>query len=104
MLPTKVCVPRRRGPTVPRPRLSAQLSRGIDARLTLVSAPAGFGKTTLVAAWLASAAPCDRLTAWLSLDQNDNDPTGFLDMCDRRSTDGCADGGHRSSGSHRCGA
>ncbi len=74
---TKLYVPRRRGATVPRPRLSARLSRGIDARLTLVSAPAGFGKTTLVAVWLASAAPPDRLTAWLSLDQNDNDPTAF---------------------------
>jgi len=52
---------------VPRRRLSDRLSRGIDARLTLVSAPAGFGKTTLVADWRASGAPHERLIAWLSL-------------------------------------
>ena len=74
---TKLFVPRRRGATVPRPRLSDRLSRGIDARLTLVSAPAGFGKTTLLAAWLASAPRPEGLTAWLSLDQSDNDPTTF---------------------------
>ena len=74
---TKLYVPRRRGATVPRPRLSDRLSRGIDARLTLVSAPAGFGKTTLLAAWLASAPRPEGLTAWLSLDQSDNDPTTF---------------------------
>jgi LuxR family transcriptional regulator, maltose regulon positive regulatory protein len=62
---------------VPRPRLSERLSRGLDARLTLVSAPAGFGKTTLLATWLASAAQRERSTAWLSLDQSDNDPTTF---------------------------
>ena len=64
---------------MPRPRLSERLSRGIDARLTLVSAPAGFGKTTLLAAWLASASVAQReyLAAWLSLDQTDNDPTTF---------------------------
>src|SRR5918912_1054775 len=77
IIQTKLYVPRRRGATVPRPRLSDRLSRGIDARLTLVSAPAGFGKTTLLATWLASAAQRDRLTAWLSLDQGDNDPTAF---------------------------
>ncbi|HZB96286.1 MAG TPA: LuxR C-terminal-related transcriptional regulator [Herpetosiphonaceae bacterium] len=60
-----------------RPRLNDRLSRGIDARLTLVSAPAGFGKTTLVAAWLASAPQPEHLTAWLSLDQSDNDRTAF---------------------------
>jgi LuxR family maltose regulon positive regulatory protein len=49
----------------------------IDARLMLVSAPAGFGKTTLLAAWLASLAQRERLTAWLSLDQSDSDPTHF---------------------------
>src|SRR5918911_3074432 len=74
---TKLYVPRRRGATVPRPRLSERLSRGIDARLTLVSAPAGFGKTTLLADWLASPSQPERLTAWLSLDHSDNDPTTF---------------------------
>jgi LuxR family transcriptional regulator, maltose regulon positive regulatory protein len=74
---TKLYVPRRRGTTVARPRLAERLSRGTDAKLTLVSAPAGFGKTTLLAAWLASAGQRERLTAWLSLDQSDNDPTAF---------------------------
>jgi LuxR family maltose regulon positive regulatory protein len=76
---TKLSVPRRRAATVPRPRLGERLSRGLDARLTLVSAPAGFGKTTLVSGWLASAeaARPERKAAWLSLDQADNDPTTF---------------------------
>src|SRR5919199_1381917 len=77
IIQTKLYVPRRRGATVPRPRLSDRLSGGIDARLTLVSAPAGFGKTTLLAAWLASAVRPEGLTAWLSLDQSDNDPATF---------------------------
>jgi LuxR family transcriptional regulator, maltose regulon positive regulatory protein len=77
IIQTKLYVPRRRATTVPRPRLSDRLSGGIDARLTVVSAPAGFGKTTLLATWLASAPVPERLTAWLSLDQSDNDPTTF---------------------------
>ena len=44
-------------------------------KLTLISAPAGFGKTTLVSEWLAD---CERPVAWLSLDEGDNDPTRFL--------------------------
>ena len=76
---TKLYVPRRRAATVPRQRLIDRLNRGIDARLTLISAPAGFGKTTLVSGWLASASAAERqhLIAWLSLDQSDNDPTTF---------------------------
>jgi LuxR family maltose regulon positive regulatory protein len=77
IIQTKLYVPSRSGVTVPRPRLSERLSRGLDARLMLVSAPAGFGKTTLLAAWLASGPQPERLTAWLSLDQSDNDPTAF---------------------------
>ena len=44
-------------------------------RLTLISASAGFGKTTLVSEWIAG---CERPVAWLSLDEGDNDPTRFL--------------------------
>jgi LuxR family maltose regulon positive regulatory protein len=62
---------------VPRTRLDERLSRGMDARLTLVSAPAGFGKTTLLGSWLVSDPQPERLTAWLSLDQSDNDQTAF---------------------------
>src|SRR5207248_10231039 len=74
---TKLYVPRRRAATVPRPRLSDRLRRGIEARLTLVSAPAGFGKTTLLAAALQGTADGKRVIAWLSLDPSDNDPTAF---------------------------
>ena len=61
----------------PRPRLGGQLSRGSQARLTLISAPAGFGKTTLLTAWLAAAAREDRTVAWLSLDEGDRQPATF---------------------------
>ena len=73
-------VPRSRRGLVPRPRLSERLDRGIASKLMLVSAPAGFGKTTLLTEWLAAgpAAPADeRLAAWLSLDRGDNDPASF---------------------------
>jgi LuxR family maltose regulon positive regulatory protein len=75
LLATKLHVPRRRRGLVPRPRLSARLDRGAEAPLTLVSASAGFGKTTLLTEWLPAAD--SRSTAWLSLDQRDNDPVVF---------------------------
>ncbi len=77
LLETKLHVPRRRRALVARPRLSELLSRGAESTLTLVSAPAGFGKTTLLAQWLAAAAAGGRSTAWLSLDERDNDPALF---------------------------
>src|SRR5215207_5126288 len=77
LLETKLHVPRRRHGLVPRPRLSERLSRGTESALTLVSAPAGFGKTTLLAEWLAAAPADERSAAWLSLDQRDNDPALF---------------------------
>ena len=55
LLETKLHVPGRRRGLVARPRLSERLSRGAESALTLVSAPAGFGKTTLLAEWLAAA-------------------------------------------------
>ena len=77
LLATKLHVPRRQRDLVARPRLSERLSRGAESALTLVSAPAGFGKTTLLTQWLA-APPADRWSvAWLSLDQRDNDPGLF---------------------------
>src|SRR5580700_8785397 len=54
LLETKLYVPRSRRPLVPRPRLSDRLDRGTASKLTLVSAPAGFGKTTLLTEWLAA--------------------------------------------------
>jgi LuxR family maltose regulon positive regulatory protein len=77
LLETKLHVPRWRRNLVARPRLSERLSRGAESALTLVSAPAGFGKTTLLAEWLAVAAADGRSVAWLSLDQRDNDPALF---------------------------
>ncbi len=80
LLETKLYVPRPRSGLVSRPRLSERLDRGAASKLMLVSAPAGFGKTTLLAEWLAKgpAAPTyERLTAWLSLDRADNDPACF---------------------------
>jgi LuxR family transcriptional regulator, maltose regulon positive regulatory protein len=80
LLEMKLYVPRWQGGLVPRPRLSERLDRGTASKLVLVSAPAGFGKTTLLAQWLAAgpAASSDaRSAAWLSLDREDNDPTTF---------------------------
>lgn len=77
LLETKVHVPRRRRGLVARPRLLERLDRGTEAALTLVSAPAGFGKTTVLTDWLASVAAEGRSVAWLSLDQRDNDPAVF---------------------------
>jgi len=80
LLETKLFLPRPRRGLVPRPRLSERLDRGSASKLMLVSAPAGFGKTTLLAEWLAAgpAAPTDeRSAAWLSLDRGDNDPASF---------------------------
>ncbi len=72
LVETKLHAPRRRG-VVARPRLRDRLSRRGPPSLTLVSAAAGFGKTTLVADWFADGPA----TAWLSLDRRDNDPTLF---------------------------
>ena len=63
---------------VARPRLSKRLDPEEGRRLTLVSAPAGFGKTTLLGDWLKGRAGEDRPVAWLSLDGGDNDPARFL--------------------------
>jgi len=79
LLETKFFVPRSRG-GLPRPRLSERLDRETASKLMLVSAPAGFGKTTLLTEWLAAgpAGPAgERLAAWLSLDRGDNDPVSF---------------------------
>jgi LuxR family transcriptional regulator, maltose regulon positive regulatory protein len=77
LLETKLRVPRLRRALVARPRLSERLSRGAESALTLLSAPAGFGKTTLLTEWLADAPADGRSAAWLSLDQRDNDPAVF---------------------------
>jgi hypothetical protein len=77
LLETKLYVPRLRRGLVARPRLSERLSRGAESKLTLISAPAGFGKTTLLAEWMATAPARERPTAWLSLDPSDNEAASF---------------------------
>ncbi|MGD8623565.1 MAG: LuxR C-terminal-related transcriptional regulator [Anaerolineae bacterium] len=75
LLQTKLYVPPVRAELVSRPRLVERLSAGPDHKLTVVSAPAGFGKTTLVTQWLKGA-QCP--SAWLALDEGDNDLARFL--------------------------
>jgi LuxR family transcriptional regulator, maltose regulon positive regulatory protein len=75
LLATKLYIPPPRPNVVLRPRLSERLNAGLHRKLTLISAPAGFGKTTLISAWVAR---CDRQVAWLSLDEGDSNPTRFL--------------------------
>ncbi len=80
LLETKLYVPRSRRGLVSRPRLSERLDRGTASKLMLISAPAGFGKTTLLTEWLAAGPDgpaAERLVAWLSLDRADNDPASF---------------------------
>jgi LuxR family transcriptional regulator, maltose regulon positive regulatory protein len=99
LLATKLYIPPPRPNVVLRPRLIERLNQGLQHKLTLISAPAGFGKTTLLSEWVASlnsevsvlsselAIHCQFKTqnsklntpvAWLSLDEGDNDPTRFL--------------------------
>ena len=75
ILTTKLYVPAPQPHAVLRPRLVARLKEGLHGRLTLLSAPAGFGKTTLLGQWLSGL---EHPTAWLSLDKEDNDPARFL--------------------------
>src|SRR6202011_6008625 len=75
ILATKLYSPPPPLKAVPRPGLVERLNEGLHRKLTLISAPAGFGKTTLVSAWVAGS---DRQVAWLSLDEGDNVPTRFL--------------------------
>lgn len=88
LLQTKLYIPRLRPSLIPRPRLVAKLRQVFDSRaalfdgrLALISAPAGYGKTTLVSEWLAQLSDQEPLfnrqhgaICWLSLDEQDNDP------------------------------
>ena len=75
VLATKLYAPAPRPNAVLRTELTARLNAGLHRRLTLLSAPAGFGKTSLASVWTGS---CGRPGAWLSLDDADNDPVRFL--------------------------
>ncbi|RLC69514.1 MAG: helix-turn-helix transcriptional regulator, partial [Chloroflexi bacterium] len=74
LLQTKLYIPPVRPELVSRQRLIEQLNAGLHRKLTLISAPAGFGKTTLLSEWVAG---CGRPVAWLSLDEGDNDSAQF---------------------------
>ena len=82
ILTTKVRLPPARPNLVARPRLLAELDAGLQQgrRLTLVAAPAGFGKSTLLAAWLYARRKTGGTAAdaWLALDGDDGDPARFL--------------------------
>jgi LuxR family maltose regulon positive regulatory protein len=80
LLATKLYAPLPRPSLVSRPRLTERLDEGLrlGRKLTLVSAPAGFGKTTLVSAWVRAVRESPLRVAWLSLDEGDNDPARFL--------------------------
>jgi LuxR family maltose regulon positive regulatory protein len=75
LLRTKLYIPSIRPRLVPRPRLVERLNAEPHRKLTLISAPAGFGKTTLATEWVCSGAT---EVAWISLDEGDNDPIQFL--------------------------
>src|SRR6266480_2510084 len=75
ILATKLYIPPLRAKVVSRPRLIERLNEGLHRKLILISAPAGFGKTTLISEWLAW---CERLAAWLSLDAGDSNPIRLL--------------------------
>ncbi|MFA6576905.1 MAG: hypothetical protein WCS84_15895, partial [Nocardioides sp.] len=83
LVETKLLLPRVRRDTVARPRLDELLDRAVDAPVTVVSAPAGFGKTTLlsarIATWLAAPVAGDevRSAAWVSLNDRDRQPGSY---------------------------
>src|SRR6476660_4545345 len=81
LLATKFFVPVASQPLVARSRLTALVNEGLHRRLTLVCAPAGFGKSTLLAEWLRSLPrpPEGPFAAWVSLDEDDDNPTRFWD-------------------------
>src|SRR6266571_4124590 len=80
LLATKFFLPSSSHPLLPRPHLTSLLNEGLRRKLIFISAPAGFGKTTLVSAWVQSFSqhtPEAQHVAWVSLDESDNDPVQF---------------------------
>ncbi len=78
VLATKLYVPPAPPKVVHRPHLLERLNAGLHRKLTLIAAPAGFGKTTLLSAWAAGLQAGGTHVAWLSLDERDGDPVRFL--------------------------
>jgi LuxR family maltose regulon positive regulatory protein len=87
ILMTKLYTPVPAQDVVARPDLLARLTKGVTGKLTLISAPAGFGKTTLVSTWVAQS---KMRVAWLALDADDGEPARFFGVYHRIATDGCA--------------
>ena len=77
LLRTRFLVPRPSHALIPRPSLTALLNAGLQKRVILVSAAAGFGKTTLLSMWVRSFAPDHPSVAWVTLDKGDNMPPRF---------------------------
>jgi len=77
LLETKLAVPPARADLIPRARLITQLDHGVQGPLTVIAAPAGYGKSTLIAAWHAARLGDRPAVAWVSLDERDSDPTMF---------------------------
>ena len=77
LLATKFFIPFSSHALIPRPRLIELLNMSLECPLTLVSAPAGFGKTTLLSTWVQSLSPERPRIAWVSLDEGDNEPVLF---------------------------
>ncbi len=77
LLATKFFIPSSSHELIPRPRLIELLNMSLACPLTLVSAPAGFGKTTLLSTWIQSLPPKRPQVAWVSLDEGDNEPALF---------------------------
>jgi ATP/maltotriose-dependent transcriptional regulator MalT len=91
LLATKCFVPVSPHALISRPRLSALLEAGLQRQLTLVSAPVGFGKTTLLSTWAQSHTEGSSHVAWVTLDEADNTPRRFwayvltaIDRCECR--------------------
>jgi len=84
LLKTKLFIPPSKSDLLDRPRLVRRLNEGLGGKLTLISAPAGFGKTTLLTSWIHSdgetlqRSPPLPLAAWISLDEGDNEPVRFV--------------------------
>jgi LuxR family maltose regulon positive regulatory protein len=95
LLETKLYIPQWRPGLVSRPRLIERMHQGIERKLTLVSAPAGFGKTTLLAEWLAATPENERAAGWVSLDQSDNDPAFFWAYFIKALQQACPEPGRR---------
>jgi len=74
-LSTKLFIPKPRQDLISRPRLFEKLNGGLDRKLTLISAPAGFGKSTLISDWIHQT---KEDIVWLSLDENDNNQARLL--------------------------